>query len=67
MDRDPTERLEHAKKAARAKQRWTPDEVRALRQRRRDGAKVVDLAAEQGVSNSQMSMMLSRATYKDVL
>jgi hypothetical protein len=66
LDRDPELRQAQAQHAANARRAWTADEVRALRQRRKQGERCIDLAAEQGVSKGQMSGMLNGRTYKNV-
>lgn len=67
LDRPPDERQKQAQLAANAKKRWTDDEVRSLRTRYFvQGARVKDLATEQGVSKGQMSMMLRGLTYKTI-
>jgi len=66
MDRTPEQRQHMAQVAANARKAWSDDDVRRLRAQRANGGGVLRMAKEEGVSKSQMSMMLSGATYRSV-
>jgi hypothetical protein len=64
MQRKPEARRALSLKGARAQRRWTLEQVRELRRRRRAGETGAALAREEGVSQGQMCDMLNRRTYK---
>jgi hypothetical protein len=66
LDFDPKVRVARARNAALAKRRWSDDDVRRLRKRRQQGASMTELAKEEGVGKSVMSMMLNGKTYQGV-
>jgi hypothetical protein len=63
LDRDPEDRREHAKKAARARRKLTPDEAAALREDREQGMKYAELCAKYGISKAAVSYIVNRKTY----
>ena len=65
-DRTAEERQLSGQNAANARKAWSDDDVRRLRAQRANGGKVLHMAKMEGVSKSQMSMMLSGATYRSV-
>ena len=66
MDRTATDRQVHAVKAATVLRKLTDDQVRAAREARAKGARVIDLAEEYGVVKGTMSMLLRGIMYGHV-
>jgi hypothetical protein len=67
MDKPKKTRLESARKAASARKRYTDQQVRDMRRKKKEGHSLNKLAEEYNTTKGHMSYIINRRVYSDVV